>query len=358
MKKMVCLIMVCVMVAAFALAGCAPAGEQASASQSAATPAGDASAAGGDSAAPAKEGGFKVAYVARTLSDAFASWLATEMQRAAEQYSDVYTLDVLDSQGDAEKENSLIENCITQGYDLVIIQPNDGELQRPYAEKLMQAGIKTITTNAKIPNLEGASSVDADPYEQGAVLARDAAKKIPENGSVVILNCLPGNLHTTARYEAFQKELVEKRPDIKVLGDQILEQASEADAMAVFEDWAQAFGSWDATLTSADVLAQGFINMAKDDPKFENTLVYGVDGVAGAMLNVMDGYQTATCLQNAIELADLNTKLAKELLTGEVTQEDYAIDAVLVDESNVEEYIKIYIDNGQLTQDEVDKHKK
>ena len=212
--------------------------------------------------------------MARTLSDVFASWLASEMQKAAEEYSDTYTLDVLDSQGDPEKENSLLENCITQGYDCVIIQPNDGELQRPYAEKLVEAGIKVITTNAKIPDLEGASSVDADPYEQGAVLARDAAEKIPENGKIVILNCLPGNLHTTTRYKAFQEELLAKRPDIEVLGDQIIEQGSEADAMAVFEDWAQSYGTWDCTLTTSDALAQGFINMAKDNPAFENTRVW------------------------------------------------------------------------------------
>lgn len=360
MKKLVSIILVSVMLAAVALTGCAGT-EQPAASSDAGTDT-QASAAPAESSAAADsgndgEGGkYKVAYVARTLSDVFASWLASEMQKAAEEYSDTYTFDVLDSQGDPEKENSLLENCITQGYDCVIIQPNDGELQRPYAEKLVEAGIKVITTNAKIPDLEGASSVDADPYEQGAVLARDAAEKIPENGKIVILNCLPGNLHTTTRYKAFQEELLAKRPDIEVLGDQIIEQGSEADAMAVFEDWAQSYGTWDCTLTTSDALAQGFINMAKDNPAFENTLVYGVDGTAGGMLNVIDGLQTATCLQNAIELGELNTKLAYELLTGETEQEDYAIEAILVDSGNVDEYIKIYIDNGQLTEGEVKQH--
>ena len=84
--------------------------------------------------------------------------------------------------------------------------------------------------------------------------------------------------------------------------------------------------------------------------------MYGVDGTAGGMLNVIDGLQTATCLQNAIELGELNTKLAYELLTGETEQEDYAIEAILVDSGNVDEYIKIYIDNGQLTEGEVKQH--
>jgi len=86
---------------------------------------------------------YRVAYIARSQSDSFAAWLANEMKTAAKGYSDI-TLDVFDGQADDEKENSAIENAITNGYDAIIVQPNNGEAQRPYVEKVVEAGIIAI----------------------------------------------------------------------------------------------------------------------------------------------------------------------------------------------------------------------
>lgn len=74
---------------------------------------------------------YKVAYIARAQSDSFAAWLANAVKDEAEKYEDI-KLDVFDGEANDEKENSLIENAITNKYDLVIVQPNNGEAQRPY----------------------------------------------------------------------------------------------------------------------------------------------------------------------------------------------------------------------------------
>lgn len=96
-------------------------------------------------------------------SDSFAAWLANEMVAAADKYDDI-ELKVFDGQADDAKENAAIENAIANGYDAIIVQPNNGEAQRPYVEKIVQAGLVAITTNSRIEGIEGASSVDADPY--------------------------------------------------------------------------------------------------------------------------------------------------------------------------------------------------
>lgn len=100
---------------------------------------GDATSGGGDG------DGYRVAYIARAQVDSFAAWLANEMQAEAANYPDI-TLDVYDGQADDEVENRMIENAIANGYDAIIIQPNNGEAQRPYIEQSVAAGIVTITT--------------------------------------------------------------------------------------------------------------------------------------------------------------------------------------------------------------------
>lgn len=138
---------------------------------------------------------YKIAFIARAQADSFAAWLANGIMDEVKKYPDM-TVDVMDSQADDAKENAFIENSVANKYDLIIVQPNNGEAQRPYVEQAVKDGVKVITTNARIKNIPGSSSVDADPYEQAAVNARLALKQIPQDAKVVVLNgpratCMP-----------------------------------------------------------------------------------------------------------------------------------------------------------------------
>ncbi|MFW5981437.1 MAG: substrate-binding domain-containing protein, partial [bacterium] len=113
---------------------------------------------------------YRVAYIARAQADSFAAWLANSVLEEAEEYDNI-DVEVFDSQASDAQANSLIENAIVNEFDLIIVQPNNGEAQRPYAEQVVEEGIHLITTNARIEGIEGSSSVDADPYEQAAVMA-------------------------------------------------------------------------------------------------------------------------------------------------------------------------------------------
>ena len=172
---------------------------------------------GGTGTTTAGAKSYKVAFVARTQADSFAAWLVNEMKAAAEKYPEI-TLDVFDGQADDEKENAAIENAITNGYDAIIVQPNNGEAQRPYVEKVVEAGIIAITTNARIEGIEGASSVDADPYVQAKVNAEIALEQIPQNAKVVVLNGPSGNFHADERRRAWQVEFFDKRADVEIVG--------------------------------------------------------------------------------------------------------------------------------------------
>src|SRR5690606_15226222 len=222
-----------------------------------------------------KKDTYKVAYVARAQSDSFAAWLANAVEEEAKKYDNI-KLDVFDGQANDEKENSLIENAITNKYDLVIVQPNNGEAQRPYVEKVVKAGIFAITTNARISGIEGASSVDAQPYEQAAVNARVAVEQVPQNAKVVVLQGPSGNFHADERRKSWQAEFFDKRPDVQIVGEQIANWNKD-EAMRYMEDWVQANDKIDAVISMNDNMAAGAIEVVKDNPKYKDMLVYGVD---------------------------------------------------------------------------------
>lgn len=344
MKKVFILLLIIATVVAFSLMGCKT--TTTTETTAAVTTAAVTTAAETTATATTAAQTFKVAYVARAQADSFAAWLANAIIDEAKKYPNI-KLDVFDGQANDEKENSLIENAITAKYDLIIVQPNNGEAQRPYVEKIVAAGIFAITTNARISGIEGASSVDANPYEQAAVNARAAVEQIPQNAKVVVLKGPPGNFHADERRKSWQIEFFDKRPDVEIVGEQIANWNKD-EAMKYMEDWVQANDVIDAVIAMNDNMCAGALEVVKDNPKYKNMFSYGVDGTVEALLLIKDGKMTSTCLQNAFELAEKLLDSSNKLLTGQIKQIDTDIGNPLVNKDNVDQFIEIMKKAGAI----------
>lgn len=289
---------------------------------------------------------YRVAYIARAQADSFAAWLANAVKEEAAKYDNI-ELDVFDGQANDDTENGLIENAITNKYDVIIVQPNNGEAQRPYVEKAVAAGIKVITTNARISGIEGSSSVDADPYLQAKVNCDLAVSQIPQNANVVVLKGPPGNFHADERRTAWQKEFFDKRPDVKIVGEEIANWNKD-EAMNYMETWVQANDKIDAIIAMNDNMAAGALEVIKGDAKYKSTLAYGVDGTAEAVLLIKDGLMTSTSLQSAYDLATSILDTTNKLVTGEETEINMDIDCPLITKDNVDEYIEMHKKAGAI----------
>jgi len=289
---------------------------------------------------------YRVAYIARAQGDSFAAWLANSIIEESNKYENI-DLQVFDGQGSDAKQNSLIENAIVNEFDLIIIQPNNGEAQRPYAEKVVVAGIDLITTNARIDGIEGGSSVDADPYMQAAVVAEMALEQVPENANVVVLNGPPGNFHASERRKAWEAEFFAKRPDVTIVGEQIANWNKD-EAMRYMEDWVQANDHIDAIISMNDNMAAGALEVVKGDPEYNDILSYGVDGTAEAVLLIKEGRMTATTLQSAYALAERILWVSDLLVTDKVMEIHTNIGNPVVTSENVEQYIEMHEKAGNL----------
>ena len=289
---------------------------------------------------------YRVAYIARAQADSFAAWLANAVNEEAEKYDDI-EVDIFDGQASDDTQNGLIENAITNKYDAIVIQPNNGEAQRPYAEKAVEAGIVTITTNARISGIEGASSVDADPYAQAKVNADKAVEQVPQNANVVVLLGPPGNFHADERRKSWEQEFFEKRPDVTIVGEEIANWNKD-EALNYMETWIQANDKIDAIISMNDNMAAGAIEAIKDNSQYDDTLAYGVDGTAEACLLIKDGLMTTTSLQSAYALAEAILHTSHQLMTGEEEQIDIDIECPLITEKNVDEYIEMHKRAGAI----------
>jgi len=280
----------------------------------------------------------RVVFIARAQGDAFAAWLANSIKAEAKKYP-YMKLDVMDGQANDDHLNGLIETAITSKYDLIILQCNNGVAQTPYIKEVVAAGIPIILTNPRVLGMQGVNTVDADPYEQGAVNARYGLKLIPQNAKVVVLDGPAGNFHSDNRRRAWQKEFFDKRPDVTIVGEQIANW-NKAEAMPFMEDWVQATDHIDALISMNDDMCTGALEVVKDNPKYKNLLAFGVDGTVEAALAIRSGRMTTTSFQNAYELAKRNMFVADQILTGKAQGlVDTNIDCPLITKANVNQLI-------------------
>ena len=334
-----------VVAASLSLAACGGSGAPSSAPSA---PASTAATSAPATSAPTDSGSktFRVAYVARAQTDTFASWLANEIKAAAAKYPDI-KLEVFDGNADDNTENSMIENAITNKFDGIIIQPNNGDAQKPYVQKAVDAGLKTITTNPKIDGVTGSSTIDQNPYDGATGLAKVAVDKIPQGAKVVVLNGPAGNFHATERRKAWQDSFFSKRSDVKIVGEDIANWNKD-EAMTKMETWSVANPDIAAVISMNDNMALGALEAVKGNDKFKSMQAYGYDATPEGVQAVVAGTLTGTVLQSAGDLAQLNLKAMHDLLTGAKTQVSDNVPAPLVDSTNAAQYVDMYKKAGLI----------
>ncbi len=312
----------------------------------------------------------RVCFVARASADTFAAWLTSSMKEEAKKY-DSFELTCVSGEADDNTENGLLEDCITKKYDLVIVQSNNNGSQAPYVKKLVDAGIPVITTNPTTHQgdldgtddtsvMAGTGTVDADPAEQAAVGAKRAVEEVPENANVVVLRGPSGNYHAEKRREAWDEYFFAARPDVTILYEDYANWNSD-EALALMEAWIQGGTHIDAIISMNDNMAAGAIEAIRGDANYVNAdgttnfYAYGVDGTAQGCLLIKEGLLTCTALQSAADLAVKNMEYASKVLAGEMKVTDVVdyVDAPEINAENVDEYIKMYIENGEISEADV-----
>ena len=160
----------------------------------------------------------------------------------------------------------------------------------------------------------------------------------------MVLNGPPGNFHADERRRSWKIEFFDKRPDVKIVGEQIANWNKD-EALSFMETWIQANNRIDAVISMNDNMAAGALEAVKGNSKFNNLLVYGVDGTAEACLLIKEGKMTSTCMQSAYDLSEKILDTVNKL----VNKEEAQIDNPLVNKDNVDQYIEMYKKTGAIS---------
>lgn len=250
-------------------------------------------------------------------------WLDAEIKKQCTAAGYDYTL--LDHKDDQETQVQLIQDAINQGYDYILLVPLQGDISDIILEGT-KAGSKFIFFNTAQDWATGvALQVMCDQYYLGYAIAEDAAKKIPENGTVLFVEGRAGGFSATERRPGFVDGLLNARPDVTLLDDQFCNWSRE-EAMSTMDDWLQLYDKIDCVLAQSDSMAMGvydsFISNGIDP---SNTLIYGIDGLPLGCEGIVNGALEGSATQSAEQFAKI---MVNDYITPDVKGELNLLDYV------------------------------
>jgi len=222
---------------------------------------------------------------------------------------------ISDAQNDSSTQSNQVEDLITQGVDLIIINPVDSTAIASSVEKANEANIPVICVDRGTDSGEIVSFIASNNVEGGKLAGEYILEKVGENAEVVQLEGIPGASSTRERGEGF-KEATDGK--INLVASQTA-NFDRAEGLTVMENLLQAHPDVKAVFCQNDEMALGASEAIKTSGK--DIVVVGFDGNDDAISAVEDGSISATVAQKPKEMGKLAIETAIKYLKGEQVEE-------------------------------------
>lgn len=321
MKKRV-LAMLMTAVTVFALTACGSASDKETASEI--EKADEASDVSGD--------GLKMGVTYWTASDFFQT-IAESITEEAE--AEGNTVVVTDAGQDSAKQIEIIENFISQGCDVVFLNPVDREAITPALQQLKEAGIVVVNFDSSVAELDMVDAyVATDNYQAGVLCAEAMLADFPDGGEIAVLN-YPANSACNDREQGFLDTIGDKF-DVVATFDA---QGDVSEGQSITSDILQAHPDLTAIFSINDQAGMGaYAAVAAADKAIA---IYGVDGNPDAktVINQEGSNYRMTAAQSPIKMGKECYSVAKKLLAGESTDFQIDVDVFPITIDNVGDYL-------------------
>ena len=274
----------------------------------------------------------------QNLSNEWIAMLKDALVEQAESQYPEMELIILDGEGDAAKQIPQMEGFINQKCDVVLCNPQDGNMLIPAFQEVLDAGIPVIALGSDCEEQMGQVWIGSENPDGGELQMQYLADQLGGKGNIAILRGPIGHFAEIGRYEGYEKVL-QNYPDINVVYDQSANFSRE-EGMAVMENWLQTGEKLDAVIAQNDEMILGAAKAVEADGKQDEIILVGLDGISDALTAVEDGTLAATMYQDAITVGHEAIDMAYRVVNGE-TIERTNVPFQLVTQENVDEYIAL-----------------
>src|SRR4029453_4164250 len=223
--------------------------------------------------------------------------------------------------GDDSLQIKQAENLLTQGVDVLIVAPHNGEIAASIVEAAHRQGVPVISYDRLIKNSDVDLYVSHQVIKIGEMQAKyllDHVNKKPAN--FVIVGGSPTDNNAILLHNGQMNILkpAVDRGDVKIVADQYAKEWQASAALNIVENaLTQANNQVDAVVASNDGTARGAVQALEGQNLAGRVLVSGQDADLASLKLILEGKQTMTIYKSIQPLANGAVDAAIKLARGE-----------------------------------------
>ncbi len=270
----------------------------------------------------------------------------------------------LAADNDNAKQIAQVEDVLTQGAKVLVIQPTDSQAASSYVRLAHERGAKVIAYDRAIvaPDLD--YYVAHDSYRVGVLQAQAALRATGNRGKYVILSGQAGHSVATEITRGYKDTLAPyvARGEIEIVSEQNHSAWSPEQALRTVEDALTRTGNHiDAILANNSGMARGAVQ-AISAAGLPHVFIAGADADAANVNFVCQGKQSIEVLKDIEPLARTAADTAKQLLDGDspmagssiaLAGKSVPVAAVRVEVITADTVKPLLVDTGFFTADEL-----
>ncbi|AHM56697.1 D-ribose-binding periplasmic protein RbsB [Peptoclostridium acidaminophilum DSM 3953] len=271
-----------------------------------------------------QEGKQKIGLVVSTLNNPFFVTLKEGAEKKAQELG--YELIVLDSQDDPSKEIANVEDLVTQGVSLILINPTDSDAVVNAVMAANDAQIPVVTLDRGANGGEVVSHIASDNVAGGKMAGEFIIGKLPDGGKLVELEGIAGTSAARDRGKGFN-EAIAGKASYEVVAKQVA-NFDRTKGLEVMENILQAQPEIDAVFAHNDEMALGALEAIETSGR--SIIVVGFDATDDAVKSVEAGKMAATVAQQPDMIGSLGVETAQNILNEESVEEFIPVELKLV----------------------------
>lgn len=288
----------------------------------------------GDEGGGGGGGEAQVALAVSTLQNPFFVALRDGAQEAADEAG--VQLLVSDAQDDAQTQADDIQTFITQGVDVIVINPVDSAAIVASVEAVNQADIPVVTVDRAAEGGEVAAHIASDNVQGGQMAGEYLIEEIAGSGQVAQLEGIAGTSAARDRGEGFQ-QAVDAASGVEVVANQTA-NFDRDEGFTVAQNIFQANPDLAGVFAQNDEMALGAVEAAREAGILQDLVIVGFDAVPDALKAIEAGEMAATIAQQPDLMGREAVEAAAALVEGEEVEAERLIEVKLVTQDNVSEF--------------------
>jgi len=164
-----------------------------------------------------KKGPYVVGFSEVWEANTWAAQAKAEIEEAMATSPDVKEFYITNSEGDGAKQVADIEDLLTKGIDLLVLQPINPDALTPVIEKAFDAGVVVVPAMVKLNTDKYSAYIESDEVGYGTLGAQWLADKLGGKGKIIILDGAAGVVTSETRTNA-ALDVFKNYPEIEIVG--------------------------------------------------------------------------------------------------------------------------------------------